>query len=202
MDSRDIAVYLKEAETQCRLAIGAVIALNNALNANSDAPGGGTDWERFKYIQGEIFRSLHSLLTHASNISRLFWPPTSSKKEGQAREQRGSFLRSRVGLAEDGHVLKKRTLRDHLEHFDERIDHWRETSVRKNYAQDIVAPKGAIYGLEETDIMRWYDPSRKMFMFRGEEFDIQELISAIDALRPLISAAVQKAEQELRDGRS
>lgn len=202
MNSREIVVYLNEAETQCRMAIGAVIALNNAMQADSTNEDGTQDWEKLKFIQGEIFRSVHSLLTHASNISRIFWPPSGRGQKAEMRGQRGKILREKVGLPDEDHPLHKRTLRDHLEHFDERIDHWRETSIRKNYAQDLVGPKGMIQGLEETDMMRWYDPERKCFMFRGENFDIQELVSAIDALRPVLTQAVETVESEARDANS
>lgn len=202
MNGREIAVYLREAETQCRLAIGAVIALNNAMQADSKNEDGTQDWEKFEYIQGEIFRSIHSILTHASNISRIFWPSEGGGERAAKRKERGRVLRQRVGLPDENHPLHKRTLRDHLEHFDERIDHWRETSVRKNYAQDLVGPKGMIAGFEDTDMMRWYDPERKSFLFRGEEFDIQELVSAIDVLRPVLRQAGQAAEAEARNGGS
>ena len=198
MNSREITVYLNEAETQCRMAIGAVIALNNAMQAESTNEDGTQDWEKFKSIQGEIFRSVHSLLTHASNISRIFWPLTGRGQKAETRGNRGKILREKVGLPDENHPLHKRTLRDHLEHFDERIDHWRETSIRKNYAQDLVGPKGMIQGLEETDMMRWYDPERKCFVFRGENFDIQELVSAIDELRPVLTQAAETVEMEAR----
>lgn len=202
MNSREITVYLNEAETQCQMAIGAVMALNNAMQAESTNEDGTQDWEKFKFIQGEIFRSVHSLLTHASNISRIFWPPTGRGQKAETRGNRGKILREKVGLPDEDHPLHKRTLRDHLEHFDERIDHWRETSIRKNYAQDLVGPKGMIQGLEETDMMRWYDPERKCFVFRGENFDIQELVSAIDALRPVLTQAAEAVEMEARGASS
>ncbi|WP_394131440.1 hypothetical protein [Marinobacter nauticus] len=202
MNSREIVVYLNEAETQCRMAIVAVIALNNAMQADSKSENGTQDWDRFRFIQGEIFRSLHSLLTHASNISRIFWPPVGRGQKAEIRGRRGVVLRQKVGLPDEDHPLHKRTLRDHLEHFDERIDHWRETSIRKNYAQDLVGPKGMIAGFEETDMMRWYDPERKCFMFRGEEFDIQELVTAIEALRPMLSQVIEREELEARRGAS
>ena len=202
MNSREISVYLREADTQCRLVIGAVAALNNAMQVSSQERNGPTDWQRFEFIQGEVFRSLHSLLTHASNVSRLFWPPTGKGEVAQKREERGRLLRQRVGLPDDNHPLKNRTLRDHLEHFDERIDDWRETSVRKNYVQDIVGPKGMIVGLEEEDMMRWYDPSQKRFIFRGEDFNIQDLVAAIDQLQPLLKPAVEAANDEDRHVRN
>lgn len=180
---------------------GAVIALNNALGA-SQKQGSEIDWQQFEYLQGEVFRSLHSLLTHSSNISRLFWPPGGKGPDAEKRLERGRVLRSKVGLPDEDHPLHKRTLRDHLEHFDERIDHWRATSVRKNYAQDLVGPKGMIQGLDESDMMRWYDPARKTFLFRGDEFNIQELVSAVDALHPLLKPAAEAAEQGARNARS
>ncbi|WP_156962578.1 hypothetical protein [Salinisphaera hydrothermalis] len=172
------------------------------MNASSKNEDGTQNWERFRYIHGEVFRSIHSLLTHASNISRLFWPPIGRGKNGAKKEERGRILRERVGLPNENHPLKKRTLRDHLEHFDERIDSWRETSARKNYAQDLIGPQNMIQGLDPADMMRWYDPDRKRFMFRGEEFDMQELVSAINELLPTLNKAAEAAETELRGRKS
>jgi hypothetical protein len=39
-------------------------------------------------------------------------------------------------------------------------------------------------------------------MFRGEEFDIQELVTAIEALRPMLSQVIEREELEARRGAS
>jgi hypothetical protein len=77
------------------------------------------------------------------------------------------------------HPLKTRTLRDHLEHFDERLDHWAANSKRRNYVQDLIGGDSAISGVDPEDIMRWYNPATGRVRFRGEEYDLRELADAV-----------------------
>lgn len=198
MENRDVQIYLEEAATQCRLCTGAALALNNAMDAIRADSRGIPNYERLMFLHGEVFRSIHSLLTHASNISRIFWPPEGRGNTGIRRRERGGILRDAVGLPDDDHVLKTRILRDHLEHFDERLDNWRETSERRNLVQDTIAPQGAIAGIDETDMMRWYDPDQKAFIFRGERFDIQSLFSATERLYGQIRVTLTSLREERR----
>lgn len=187
-------VYVGEIKTQCQYALNAVAALNNALQLlRADA---SVDHNKLRFFHAEVFRQTHSFLTHASNVSRLFWPPTpkqrasESETDYQARIgaldkiQRARCLRNLYRLDEDN-CLSQRTLRDHLEHYDERLDHWRQTSVHRNIVSDTIGPPNAIVGPAETDMMRWFDPTTNSFRFRGEVYNLQELASAIDSLLPL-----------------
>ena len=196
MDGHEKSIYLGEVATQCRYVLGAVVQLNNALNALQTRPEEVLDCQQRDFVLGEVFRSIHSLLTHTSNISRIFWPTEGKDNASRIRVERGRELRAYIGLPDDQHPLKKRTLRDHLEHFDERLDHWRKTSQRRNFAQDNIGPWGAIAGIEESDVMRWFDPDARRFIFRGESFNIQELVSAIDALLPIAETGRGRAWQE------
>jgi hypothetical protein len=191
------SVYLRELARQCEFALFAIGRLNAALQSlgqpNSQA------------AQTEVFRSLHSFLAHASNASRILWPPSARRRKGESdgifkmrrarTEERGRTLRNTVGL-DDGTPLKDRTLRDHLEHFDERIAEWDETSERKNYVQDTIGPPNAIVGIDPGDAMRWYDPTTNHYLFRGERFDMQALASAIDRLKPIADVAAEAARRE------
>jgi hypothetical protein len=185
-------VYVREVQTQCQFAINAVRSLNHALQQVGRGRELSTD-ERMAW-HSEVFRHTHSFLTHASNISRLFWPPSVPKRKGKppsdyvARaaltSDRGESLRALFSLT-DVSPLKDRTLRDHLEHYDERLDDWQRTSKNRNIASDNIGPRGAISGLSETDQMRWFDPTTNRFSFRGEEYDLQELATSVDRLLPL-----------------
>lgn len=198
MDAHAKSTYLREVATQSQFALNAAANLNHALN-EIRTKGKETDLHQRTAMQSEVFRSIHSLLTHASNISRMFWPPRPSKvkAEGQGAgpedfSERGATLRAAVGLPDDGHPLKSRRLRDHLEHFDERLDDWVNTSHARNYAQDTIAPWGSISGIAESDVMRWYDQQSRRFIFRGESLDVQELVTAIGKLLPVARAASEK----------
>jgi hypothetical protein len=109
------------------------------------------------------------------------------------RVLRATELRKALGLDSSGHVLESRKLRDHLEHFDERLDHWQATSTRRNLLQDLIVPKEKIVGFDEGDMMRWFDPTAKAFRFRGEEYDIQALVTGVEDIQVLASEALQRS---------
>ena len=133
----------------------------------------------------EFFREAGDFLQHTSATSRLLWPPGSSDKMRRERaNDRGDHLRISLGIQGD-HVLRSRRLRDHLEHYDQRIDDWAETSPNKNIVDNMIGPRSTIGGdaIKDTDIMRLYDPSTKKFVFRGESFDVQELVNGVIYIR-------------------
>ncbi|MEQ1856174.1 MAG: hypothetical protein ABL963_06885 [Longimicrobiales bacterium] len=176
-------VYVSEIETQCRLARNAAGSIDDAVAATHET---GTH---------EVFRALHSLLTHASNVSRLLWPSQPKKYPGEAKgdyraraeriQIRGDELRTLLhlpGRDGGGHVLFDRTLRDHLEHFDERLEEWERTSKGRNMIQDALGPRSAIVAVDETDVMRWYDPRAGTFYFRHESFNIRGLCAATEEI--------------------
>lgn len=179
MDAFAREVYLHELETQCRLARDAGRSVDQAL-ANRSSRGGR-----------DVFRGLHSLLTHASNVSKLLWPRAQrhrgeKKAEFKARsariEARGSELRRIFELPDHGHLLADRTLRNHLEHFDESLEEWERTSERRNYVQDMIGAPAGFRGLEATDMMRCFDPGPETFHFRGESYSVRAIRDAVEEL--------------------
>lgn len=185
MDEHKVEAYILEAKTQCELCLNAIRSLNHNLNAiqvrgvpNSDR----------MHCHQEVFRSIHSLLTHSSNLSKLFWPPKTNGKGAQRTQARGAVLRRRIGLPDTGHFLQDRKIRNHLEHFDERLDDWEENSERHNLVQDTIGPPSAISGVDASDMMRGYDPNSKTFTFRGEEYNIQQLADSVDDLYRRVAA--------------
>lgn len=182
-------VYLFEAVKQCRFGLNAHGGLENVLSRLFKAPA-VSDFDTRNTLQNEVFRSLHSLLTHASNVSRLLWPaaPRRRKDEsdsayatrvaGHRPSARAAFLRAAARLAEH-HPLRSREIRDHLEHFDERLDRWAETSVGKNIVQDLIGGPNAIAGIADEDMMRWYDPTSHSLRFQGSQYSIRTITDGL-----------------------
>lgn len=203
MDPFVRSIYLGEIETQCRFGLNAVTYLNSAMQALHSNDAQST--EQRMYTHREVFRSIHSFLTHASNISKMLWPALPKRRKNENDEQygdrcstlkkvrRAAELRTSLSLPHDEHQLKSRRLRDHLEHFDERLDDWEETSSHRIYVQDTIGPPTAIVGPQETDRMRWFDPYTNNFLFRGETFNLQEIATAIDEI---LAVAVSISEEE------
>lgn len=207
MDAFSKSVYSLEIATQCQFAIGAIGQLNHALRwlrENRDAEA-----EQQRFFHNEVFRSVHSFLTHTSNISRMLWPAVPSRGNGESDEGyearisqklpvgRARALRQTFGLS-DEHPLKSRRLRDLLEHFDEKLDEWRTTSVQRNIVSDYIGPRNGFVGITETDMMRWFDPSTNSFTFRGEIFDLQALATAVSDLLPLSKSVELRLRDEMR----
>jgi len=201
MDDFLKGVYVSEVKKQCEFGLAAVKYLNHALQQLQNRE---LARDESQFYHSEVFRQIHSLLTHASNISRMFWPPSPKQKQNETDQDfedrllkidkvvRGRVLKVEYGL-DDSNPLKNRTLRDHLEHYDERLDHWRNNSVNRNIVSDTIGPPNAIVGPAETDMMRWFDPTRNVFKFRGEEYDLQGIAASIDQLLPIS----RKLEEDL-----
>lgn len=204
MDEFTKKIFVGELEKQCRFASNAIGQLNFSLK-HLNPPG--LEQEKSAFFHSEVFRGIHSFLTHASNVSKILWPGTIPKQkrtetDNQYQERirkikravlRATELRDELRLPEE-HILKSRKLRNHLEHFDDRIDDWEEHSGNKNFAQDIIGPENAIVGLDKKDMMRWFNQTNGTFLFRGETFSLQNIATAIEKLLPMLEAK----EEELR----
>lgn len=179
MNDFELRIYLEEARAQCLYALAAADAIRNNLEVIHDSSKHGY-WDKLNFAQRELFRSVHSLLTHTSNVSKIFWPIKSKGREWQARKARGELLRERVPVIVNLETLKDREVRNHLEHFDERLDEWRNRGVGF-YAQDNIGPIAAL-GVDEKCVMRHYDNETNCFVFRGHSFDIQAVINDFETL--------------------
>ena len=163
MDEHVAQIFLTEIASQGESAFLAINEMNEAIAS----PGDGN--RRF-------FRAAHYFLIHAAALSRILWADGSK----EAVRARARHLRQLLGLP-DEHVLKSRRLRNHIEHYDERLDDWIDKSRNHNIVVDMIGPRNAIGGdgIDDSDIFRSYDPATKTFYFRGERFDIQEIADGI-----------------------
>jgi hypothetical protein len=197
MDEHALHAYLREVGTQATFAYNALRGLDNAIARIDDVDQAGATT-----LRAEVFRSIHSCLTHTSNVSRLLWPPPPRLKKGESQQEleartprlaRANALRAALRLPDAGHPLESRTMRNHLEHFDERLDHWHSNSARRNIMQDYVGPFNAVGGLDIGDRMRSYDPTTGRLHFRDEEFDLVAIAQALEDLVKRVSEALSSA---------
>jgi hypothetical protein len=200
MDEFAQSIYLREVIGQAKLALYAaaqVSATLTALNSNAKIPQ-----ER---LVGETFRGLHSFLTHASNVSRLLWPTDPRKCKGETTddyntrrsdvEARGRLLRGMLCIPDSGHPLEDRPLRDHLEHFDERLDEWQSRVGRKGFMDWHIGPTNIVSGMPVKDQLRAFNPATATFTFRDEAFNLQLLVDALDQLVPIAEAEAENARR-------
>lgn len=188
MDERTLNMYLLEVGRQTDFAEGAIVHLEESLDALLSHPlevvARMPGEERLGH-QIEIFRNLHSLLAHAAMISKLFWPGRAHSSAAQKRaDARGAMLRDLLDL-DDGHVLRNRGLRDHLEHYDERLDDWAYESASGSFYMDTIAPipNRGVPDSHRHGQLRWFDPWAKVMLFRGAEHSVSDIVDGIRDVR-------------------
>jgi hypothetical protein len=183
MDNFLEQIYLEQAKQECEACFVAVKAFNTALERErSEDP----------------FAHASAFVHHAAAVSRIFWPPGSRDKHARQRaHRRGETLRKAL-LIPTNHPVQERTLRDHFEHFDERLDDWAERSKNRNIVGKLLGPRSAIGGdaIQDEDIIHHYDPATKIYVFRGEKFDVQALAAGLDDLYAKIAERLSVLHRE------
>jgi hypothetical protein len=164
-------LHQRQIEHQCRAALLALDVAQHGLNTS--------DHDVF-------WAGIQSFLTAAANISKTLWG--SRGRRSQAR----AGLRRSLGVPEDS-PLASTDLRNHLEHFDERLDRWHATSMSHNFVDFAIGPKGrTVVGLDETDMFRQFDPETGDIIFWGEVHPLMPIRDAISELLP--TASVESAK--------
>jgi hypothetical protein len=180
MDTFLLRLHQRQVAHQCRAALHAINHASVSLGAH--------DTDAF-------WASIQNFLTAAANISKAFWGAS-----GKLAEQRRP-LRVSLGVSDES-LLAKTDLRNHLEHYDERLDRWYAQSVHKNHIDFSIAPRRSIVGLDNSDFFRFFDPETKEVIFWGEHYAIQPLVDEIAALLPRADAEGQKPHWEPRTAAS
>ena len=80
-------------------------------------------------------------------------------------------------------LLSSRKARNHLEHFDERIQKWDISSQNHMVVDTNIGPLESIQAGTSSIYVRNYDPSTKTLYIYNEEFELQPLIEALEMLK-------------------
>lgn len=136
-----------------------------------------------------VFMALRLGLQCAANVSRVFWSPR--------KPERSARLRQLAHLS-DNHPMSNRTLRNHVEHIDERLDDWTEQSPRPFLAieQVIYADMQPSPYLDEAvaSTAVTYDQATNVVTMLDEPFNLDALAAALEDVRQLASAALQRLQ--------
>ena len=124
----------------------------------------------------EVWGSIQSILVAAANVSKILWP---ARKQYMAR---GKQLRELLGI-DDNNLLSDRTLRNHFEHYDERIEDWFDSNNSAVYMDSRIDP------FEPTPLrlpqlfQRSYDPISRTLSFRDESIDLAAVLASLSEIR-------------------
>ncbi len=124
----------------------------------------------------EVWCSIQSILVAAANVSKILWP---QRKMSVAR---GEMLRTLLNI-DDSNLLFDRKLRNHFEHYDERIEKWFEKNCSAVYMDPIIDSFESVWGRNTVSRHRVYDPMTQILTFRGESVDLAAILKALEEIR-------------------
>lgn len=122
----------------------------------------------------DVFCALHEAINHAGNLSKLFFPP---KRKDQFAQARGAAMREYFHVPQDS-PLNDRSLRDTLEHYDERLDEF-----FLMFEGGVLVPTPTIADLPMVrevagEIFIVIDPAKKRAAILGRIFEYGPLMKA------------------------
>ena len=126
--------------------------------------------------QIDILSSIQMILISAGNVSKILWPPR------RASAARGATLRALLGI-DDNNPLSDRRLRNHFEHYDERIEHWFASKNSANYTDLIMGPLQGYACQFPSNVHRGYDYTTQTLTFRGESMNLGAVVKALTEIR-------------------
>jgi hypothetical protein len=124
------------------------------------------------FDQIEVWSSIQSILVAAGNVSKILWP---SKEYAE----RGKRLRELLKV-DDNNILSDRSLRNHFEHYDDRIEKWFKQQSSSVYSDLVIDPFKSMRGNFLVNYHREYDPLTQTLTFRGESFDLGAMLKELE----------------------
>jgi hypothetical protein len=134
---------------------------------------------------GPVWFGIQSMVTAAANISKALWG-----QGGKLAEQR-KVLRDSIGVDESS-PLNDLRMRNHFEHFDERLDRWWQESERHNYSDANVGPAAVVETIpgDGIDVFRRFDPETGELRFWGDTVDLSAIPAEVRRIQPILRDAI------------
>lgn len=172
-------VFREQVKFQCLALVEASETLDRTVQALATA-----DAAPFR-----VWIAIQNLLTAAANISKALWGSKGRRADDRA------LLRDLLAVPDDS-PLRGVDLRNHFDHYDERIDLWWATGSRLYLDWAIIPPSDtdpdiqaitdrATVAIGEpegdvppTDVFKIYVPENGTVLFWGERFKLPVLVEA------------------------
>lgn len=120
-----------------------------------------------------LIDNLQNLINQAAALSKYFWPI----RKGQMHQKRGVLLRNVLEITEDN-PLKKREVRDSIEHFDERLDKFTTQIISGNINPLWIGKRPVENGVAN-HFFRAYFTDEQVFEVLGEKFHVPVICNEI-----------------------
>lgn len=168
-----IAFYIQSIRFHCEAAMLSIDFLADFISMTNETAG---NYEISGELQDAILNHLQNIFVHAAAISRYAWPSKPGKENLHAN--RGEELKLRLELSDES-PLRDRNLRNKLEHFDENLDHYLNSSPIVGH----VIP-AYVGGPIESDgvpvhLFRAFYVDTGIFEILGHQFEAQPIVDEI-----------------------
>lgn len=185
IDARLLRLHQLQVLHQCNAALLAIEQMNTALQVF-----GREDQELLPTAHETLWASIQNFLTSVANIAKACWG-----QGGRLADARAPLRR--ILSIEDDSPLSNTELRNHLEHYDERLDRWYEKSNNHFYVDYGFGPRATtIRGVPDTDVFRFFDPETNEVIFWGEHYAIQPLVDAVCQLLTITQTESMKFDSQ------
>ena len=176
------AFYLESMLFCTTSALGAAQQVRAALHVGSQHPPSSPVWRESAKA---IVNGVQTVAIHAAALSRYFWPV----RRGEPQASRAARLRAGLGVS-DGNCLRNRDLRNHLEHFDERLDVFCQELVAGAILPTYVGPIGGDAEVP-TYQFRAYYTDVGVFEVLGRRFELQPLLDEIQVVHDRLTLCAE-----------
>lgn len=130
-----------------------------------------------------VWYCVENMLNATANIAKALWGSGGKRNDPRQR------LRESLGIA-DASPLRITTMRNHFQHFDERIDRWWKQSTQHNYVDMNIG--FSVQGVDARDVFRTYFPQTGEVRFGGETFDLRAIHTELLNLYAPLQAEVER----------
>jgi len=169
MDTFLLRVFQRQIATQCFAAMTAAQQAQVSMGNSQDM----------------FWAQIQACLTAVANISKALYG------QGGKYEKEREPLRASLGITEPN-SLRATTMRNHLDHFDERLDEWYATSVQHNYLDYMIGPPNMVAGVADIDMFRVFDPTTGDIVFWGKQYPLRAIMDEVAQLYPIAQAEADK----------
>lgn len=149
------------------------------------------------FRQRAVLDSLQNIVNQGAALSRFFWP--SRQGVNGVHKNRAEHLRKALRIGEDN-ILRDRTLRNDLEHFDEQLDRHLQGHVVGHVIPEYVGPTSERTGVP-VHVFRAFYADAGVFEMLGKRYKVEPIADEIGRIHDLLveregTGSIGEAPQE------
>jgi len=177
MDDKDMLLHLKHAELQCEFILQANLNLDRSVKQMQDW---SEDWDYQRRGCEDIYDTIHLMLIHYHQLSRIFWPAKCCGEQGLDLCHRAMALRSEINLPDLNHPLRDEKVWRHATEFDHSVA---GSDGRRYSAHHLTSFNQVITWMDNEAMLCWFEPATRAFVFHEEEFLLPDIVDVVTRLQ-------------------